>query len=210
MQLRGTLESFVIMFQPSGLHGLFSVPMTELTNLDYEADTVLGKFVTDAWQRLAECRSFAERVRFVEGLLLRRLLQLKSESGVGAAARRIMASGGHLNVSTIADSLGISVRQFERRFKNEVGMRPKLFARVSRFEAALDYKARFASTPWTQVAHTFGYYDQMHMVHDFTEFTGGTPSKALHELETVFVEQIRILRAGNPSKSAHADSRLMF
>jgi hypothetical protein len=51
-------------------------------------------------------------------------------------------------------------------------MRPKLLARIARFEAALEDKARFATKSWTDVAHEFGYYDQMHLVHDFGEFTG--------------------------------------
>ena len=47
----------------------------------------------------------------------------------------------------------------------------------------------------------FGYYDQMHMVHDFAEFTGATPSETLNQLETVFVEQIKSLRTDGPAGS---------
>jgi AraC-like DNA-binding protein len=63
------------------------------------------------------------------------------------------------------------------RLMQQVGMRPKLFTRIARFEAALDGKARFVANSWTDVAHQFGYYDQMHMVHDFGGFTGETPTK---------------------------------
>ena len=44
------------------------------------------------------------------------------------------------------------------------------------------------------VAHRFAYYDQMHMVHDFAEFTGASPSETLNQLETVYVEQIKSMR----------------
>ncbi len=64
-------------------------------------------------------------------------------------------------------------------------MRPKLFARIVRFESALEYKARFDTKLWTEVAHTFGYYDQMHMVHDFADLGGSTPLETLHQLQTV-------------------------
>jgi transcriptional regulator GlxA family with amidase domain len=104
----------------------------------------------------------------------------------------------------------LGIRQFERRFIQQVGMRPKLFARITRFEAALESKARFATRSWTEVAHDFGYYDQMHMVHDFAEFTGGTPTETLTQLETVFVEQIKMMRSGATSAKAVGNTRLIL
>ena len=89
-------------------------------------------------------------------------------------------------------------------------MRPKLFARIARFEAALDGKSRFAARSWTDVAHQFGYYDQMHMVHDFGKFAGKTPTETLIQLETVFVEQIKTMRSGAPSAKATGTSRLIL
>jgi transcriptional regulator GlxA family with amidase domain len=85
----------------------------------------------------------------------------------------------------MADSAGLSLRQFERRFLQQVGMSPKLLARIARFEAALDCMARSQTQTWTEVAHRFGYYDQMHMVHEFAEFTGETPKDTLRNLGSV-------------------------
>jgi hypothetical protein len=82
-------------------------------------------------------------------------------------------------------------------------VRPKLFARIARFEAALEHKACFATKSWTEIAHEFGYYDQMHMVHDFGEFTGGTPTEILTQLEAVFVEPIKQMRLSAAAKAAH-------
>jgi AraC-like DNA-binding protein len=89
-------------------------------------------------------------------------------------------------------------------------MRPKLFARIARFEAALDTKARSATKSWTEVAHEFGYCDQMHMVHDFGEFTDKTPTETLLQLETVFLEQIKTIRSGALSANAAGGSRLIL
>jgi AraC-like DNA-binding protein len=212
MRLRGSLESFAIMFQPDGLHRLFCIPMNELTDQDYDAHSVLGSFMTQVRQRLGECKSFPERVRLVDALLLRRSLRsLRSlrRDGMSVAAHQIMLAGGRVDLRALAETANLGIRQFERRFIDQVGMRPKLFVRIARFEAALGYKARFAARSWTDVAHQFGYYDQMHMVHDFAEFTGGTPTKMLHQLETVFVEQIRTMRSSNRS-TADADPHLIL
>ena len=89
-------------------------------------------------------------------------------------------------------------------------MRPKLLARIARFEATLDGKARFTASSWTEVAHQFGYYDQMHMVHDFGEFTGDTPTKMLAKLETLFENRLLKVRTAANSESAHDDSRVFF
>jgi len=210
MQLRGALDTFVINFQPDGMHRLFSIPMHELTDLDVEAHSVLGSFITKLGERLGNSRSFAERVRIVEQALLPRARALNGLDGVSAAANWIILSGGRASIPALAARAGLGVRQFERKFIQQVGMRPKLFARIARFEAALENKARLGSKSWTDVAHEFGYYDQMHMVHDFAEFTGGTPTETLAQLETVFVEQIRAIRSHGLSKAVHTNSRLIL
>jgi AraC-like DNA-binding protein len=210
MQLQGALESFVIMFQPDGLHRLFSIPMHELTNKDYEGHSVLGAFISRLQIRLAGCKSLEERARCVDGFLLRRAIDSRSYDGISAAASRIVLGGGRVEIAALADRTGLSMRQFERRFIQQVGMRPKLFARIARFEGVLDTKARSATKSWTDVAHEFGYYDQMHMVHDFGEFTDKTPTETLIQLETVFVEQIKTMRSGALSARAIGGSRLIL
>lgn len=92
----------------------------------------------------------------------------------------------------------------------QLGVNPKLFARIVRFEAALDSKARSSTKSWTDVAHEFGYYDQMHMVHDFDTFTGGTPTKILSEIEILFREQIQAIRSGRQSTNPGGDLQLIL
>lgn len=130
--------------------------------------------------------------------------------GISAAARRILLGGGSARIASLAGDAGFGVRQFERGFLQHVGMRPKLFARIARFEAALDGKARSASKSWTDVAHEFGYYDQMHMVHDFEEFTGDTPTNTLRQLELLFQPQVEALRSIQPRANGPASSRLIL
>ncbi len=210
MQLRGALDTFVIGFQPDGIYRLFSVPTNELTDFDCEAHSVLGGAITRLGERLGNATSFAERVRVVEEALLPRALQASRADGISAAAHAIILAGGGRGIPALAAKAGLSVRQFERRFVRQVGMRPKLFARIVRFEATLEYKARFGRRSWTNVAHRFGYYDQMHMVHDFAEFTGGTPSETLNQLETVYVEQIKSLRTKGSASSEGDPLRLVL
>ncbi len=210
LRLQGTIECFVILFQPTGLHRLFSIPMHELADRDYEAHSVLGAFVSQLEQRLGECRSFGERAQVANQFLLRRCLDVRGCEGVSAAANQTLLGGGNVRIATLANHAGLSIRQFERDFIEQVGIRPKLFARIVRFEAALDSKARSSTKSWTEVAHEWGYYDQMHMVHDFEDFTGETPTTMLGRTEMVFREQIEAMRSARCSANPDGNSRLIL
>jgi len=210
LHLQGVLKFFVIMFQPDGLNRLFSIPMCELTDADFDGHAVLGAFISRVRERLGECKSFEQRAGLVDELLLHRALVSPEYDGISAAANRILLGGGRASIAALADRAGLSMRHFERRFIERVGMRPKLFARIARFEAALDGKARFTAKSWTDVAHQFGYYDQMHMVHDFGEFTGETPTGTLVHLENVFRERLLKVRSPRDSEAAGDDSRVFF
>jgi transcriptional regulator GlxA family with amidase domain len=72
----------------------------------------------------------------------------------------------------------MSIRNYERRFVAEMGISPKLFARVARFQRALDRK-RITGETWLEVAQEIGYSDQMHMVRDFRAFGGEPPSRLI-------------------------------
>jgi len=210
LHLQGTYEDFGIFFQPDGLYRLFSIPMHELIDEDYEGHAVLGAFTSQVHQRLGECESFEERMALIDELLLQRASGSRDYDGISDAAHRMLLGGGRVAIAALADRAGLSLRQFERRFIERVGMRPKLFARIARFEAALNGKARFAAKSWTDVAHQCGYYDQMHMVHDFGEFTGETPKETLVHLERVFGERLVRLRSAENSGAFDGRSWVFF
>lgn len=182
LKTRGRLESFCIVFQPGGLHRLFSLPVHELTDHDYDARAVLGSWISPLQARLSDCRSFEERARTVDACILRLAEQSVGPDSISTTADEILNRYGELSIRELASKAGLSLRQFERRFHQQVGMRPKLYARIARFEAALDAKAKALNKSWTEVAHEFGYHDHMHLVHDFEQFSGETPTGVLTEL----------------------------
>jgi AraC-like DNA-binding protein len=203
LKVIGTLESFCIVFQPGGLFRLFSMPLHELTDHDYDACAVLGPWVSRLQERLGNCDSFQERAR-ISDECLRHFLQVRTHTdGVSAAANKILFQHSEASIPDLANRAGLSLRQFERRFRYQIGMRPKLYSRIARFEAALDSKARSRTKSWTEIAHEFGYYDQMHLVHDFGQFSGETPTNLMTELERAHQAFIDAVRLGR----AHADDR---
>jgi AraC-like DNA-binding protein len=107
----------------------------------------------------------------------------------------ILRGAGGARIPPIAKRVGLGLRQFERKFVQQVGLSPKLFSRIARFEAALDRMGRSPQGSWTEVAHRFGYFDQMHLVHDFSRFTGETPTRTLHRFEVFFERQTIAIRS---------------
>lgn len=210
LHIWGAIDSFVILFQPAGLNRLFGLPMHEFTNQDFEAESVLGPVIAGLHQRLGECGAAEERVSVIDQFLLRRALAAGSVDGVTAAANRIIRKAGCDRIPAFADSAGLSMRQFERRFMQQVGIGPKVFARIARFEAVMDHMARRSNESWTNVAHRFGYFDQMHMVHEFAEFTGQTPTETLSVFTSYFQDELAALQSEQDLASPLRDTRLII
>jgi methylphosphotriester-DNA--protein-cysteine methyltransferase len=182
IRLRGPVESFGVFFRPLAMWQLFRVPVGLLVNQAYTAEAILGNEVLPLWQRMAECVSFRERVCLMEGYLLRRAANLIDRTEVVSSALHVLRFQGTPSISNLANDAALSVRQFERRFVQEIGMAPKLFARIARYQSALDSKLASPARSWLGVAHEFGYHDQMHMIRDFQSLSGSSPNGFLLEI----------------------------
>lgn len=175
--LNGRFEVFTIQFQPSGFFQLFGTPMQNLTDRAYEARSVLGASIGEIEDRLANAHNFMRRVDIASDFVGRRVSALKNRfDAVASIADQILINRGALRIPDAAARTGLSVRQFERKFLEHVGVAPRRYARIVRFQAALTAHLNARQT-WIDVAHELGYHDQMHMVHDFRLFSGESPTR---------------------------------
>jgi AraC-like DNA-binding protein len=179
ISLSQSVQTFAVFFQPAGFSRLFGIPVREMSNCVYAGDSVSGRCLTRLWHQLAEAGTFERRVQITEGMLLKFAERRRSlrEIDFGSVADYILARRGVLQISTLAHEFGLGLRQFERRFVTEIGVTPKRFARVARFQTALDMKISAPHRSWLEIAHDLEYHDQMHMVHDFHDLAGDTPGK---------------------------------
>ncbi len=179
------VESFAVFFQPAGWSCLFRTPMYEFTNCIYDAPSVVGGGLRWLWNRLGETSSFEQRVVIVEEFLVKKIPGAIDSDGIADAVTYIFRRSGAVSVSGLAERESIGLRQFERRFRHGTGVSPKTFARVARFQAAVDAKLARPQRTWLDIAHTFGYHDQMHMVRDFKNLGLNTPSGLVMEMGDV-------------------------
>jgi AraC-like DNA-binding protein len=191
----GNVDSFVVIFQPGGLFKLLSMPLHSLTDQDYEGRSVIGPGVDELADQLAASRSSVERVRISDKYFLERS-QDPCSRDISALAGRLRMHPGNLKVVDLAREAGLSTRQLERRFLEQIGMSPRMYARVARFEAALRLKRETPGLRWTRIAHELGFHDQMHMLRDFRKLSGATPSSAAITLDPLVKDEIDGTRAG--------------
>ncbi|HZS55404.1 MAG TPA: helix-turn-helix domain-containing protein [Bryobacteraceae bacterium] len=182
IRLRSPVDSFGIFFEPMGIRQLFGIPARVMMNQEYAAADVIGKSISLLWERMAESKCFDARVRIVEGHLIEEAAKASTCTVLMASARQIFRDQGAMRVRIYANDVSLSVRQYERRFVDEIGMTPKLFARITRFQMAMDAKLITPALSWLTIAHEFGYHDQMHMIKDFQKLSGDSPSSLLSEL----------------------------
>ncbi len=177
--LRKGVKSFVIFFQPTGFSQLFGLPNNIVAETFLEASAVLGRRISAVHEWLAAQQTFSDRVVVAEQFLLIQVSKELSIKRLAAAANEIFARKGVIRIAQFADHYGMSERHFVRQFRRDIGICPKLFARVARFQTALDRKIAHPTKTWLELALDLGYHDQMHLVHDFHALAGEAPGRIL-------------------------------
>jgi AraC-like DNA-binding protein len=136
----------------------------------------------DLWECLAERKSFDSRVDAAEGFLSSALARASNQTRIMDTAHHLIQADPSTSISELARVSGLSVRQYERRFDADVGMSPKVYARITRYLSALDLKLCRPCRAWLGIAHDSGYYDQTHMVKDFKLLAGASPERLFADL----------------------------
>lgn len=170
-----------IIFQPGGLNRFLNIPITELFDNGYSARDVVGREIEELLDKSHDTISLYELDRIVQSYFLRKLSQVKEPLPIDFALQYLLTNY-NTNMDKIAGMACMSIRNFERKCKERLGMPAKMYARIARFHKA--YKM-LESTPiisWPDLTYEVGYYDQTHFIKDFKEFAKLTPTILHKEL----------------------------
>ncbi len=172
----GDVDLFGIRFQPSGACRFMPFEMNELTGRIDPLDVVLGNPVAFIEEKLAAAPNFESRVAIAEAYLAGLMTSAGSNAYVERALAIIGQARGNVQVSYLAREVGVSERSLERAFRRVVGTTPKAYSRVVRFQSVLREIERRGDEDILSTAFDLGYYDQSHLINDFNQFSGGTPT----------------------------------
>jgi len=167
-------------FKPGGAFPFFRVPPAEMVNQSVALECLWGAGAARLRERLLSASTPEAKFHVLELCLMEELLKpLVRHCAVSFALQRLCGSRHAPPVSRVVDQLGFSQRRFIQLFSDEVGLTPKLFSRVSRFQKVIQTAHALDEISWTHLALDCGYYDQAHFIHDFQAFAGITPSEYL-------------------------------
>ncbi|OLR93008.1 AraC family transcriptional regulator [Actinokineospora bangkokensis] len=188
-----------VSLHPLGARALLGLPAGELAGLDFDAEALLGPLVGRVRERLLLAGTWAQRFAVLDEVFLARLDERTAPAPeVRHAWRRILGAGGDLPVATLAEEVGWSARHLTGRFTTELGLSPKVAARVVRFDRARRSLVLRRGTI-AEAAAAHGYYDQSHLVRDFRAFAGCTPTTWLAEEFRIVQAPLAQQAAGSPA-----------
>ncbi len=183
----GVVDLLGVRFEPGGLFALLGTPVHELADVDL-ALRIAAPRLRDELVDAARDRDPVRALREIEVALLkaleRRGRRVRGGTGLVGSAVRLVRSGpgGIGGPDGLAARLGIGRRALERTFRQEVGLSPKLYARIDRLQRVLASLEHAGPDPrWAQLALRHGYFDQSHLIRDFRLLAGSTPERHLAE-----------------------------
>jgi AraC-like DNA-binding protein len=164
---------------PTGARRLFALPMSELAGRIVALRDLFPFEARPLCDRLASAPDWPSRLDLVEQFLIWRILRTRIDTArVDWAVAQIESSGGRVDVGSLARELGHSHKHLIALFHDQVGIPPKLLARLIRFERAMREARSGARIGWADLALAHGYFDQAHLARDVMRFTGLTPTEA--------------------------------
>jgi len=170
IEIEDLFRSFTVKFKPGGFYALFGIPLSEFTNQDLPLEELGILPAKEILERLCRLDNVAEMKAVLEEYLLRII-----------SNRKIREFTLHFpdyltNVDELASCYGKSIRQLERMYNYYIGLGPKAFHNLHRFQYLLHLRKQYPYENWTMLGYRADYFDQSHLIKDFKSYLNITPS----------------------------------
>lgn len=187
-----------VSFRPAGTVPFVRVPADEMQDADVPLDLLWNRRVAaTVRERLLECREPGAALDTMEHVLSEMRRPVEPHPAVTYALEAFARQPGTMRIGDVTDTLGLSPKRFIEHFKADVGLTPKRYCRILRFQRAIARASHGHRLDWTQLALDCGYYDQAHFAHDFRAFSGLSPT-AYQRARTEFPNHVKFLQDERP------------
>jgi len=192
----GVIHTVGVHFHPAGVSAFIPGDLSRFVNRIVPLAAALGDDPRPLATRLKSARTPERRVAILEAFLRQR--QGRGDPAMARASRQLSAAQGAFDIEALAREFKLSDRQFRRRFESAVGLGPKRFARLVRFQRVFEQRLEHDARAWSEVALACGYYDQAHFNRDFRDFAGVRPRDIIKDADPLTAFFLSV-----SSKTAH-------
>ncbi|QBD83398.1 AraC family transcriptional regulator [Ktedonosporobacter rubrisoli] len=173
-------EMIGVGFKVGGAYPFLPLPATELHNAIIPLEALWGAAARNLREQLLAAATPEDKFHILESFLLARLARsFEAHPAVSLALSAFQNESGDSAIATVTERIGYSPRHFIQLFSHEVGLTPKQFCRIQRFQKILHLLEGKQQVQWSDIALQCGYFDQAHFIHDFRAFSGLTPGAYL-------------------------------
>lgn len=170
------VRTISIVFKAGGARPFLGMPTDQLTNQVVDLYTLWGRTALLLREQLLTVQTNLERVHALERFLLARAAwEETTHPAISFALASFHQTHAYLPIAQVTDQLGMRPKRFIHLFKEAVGLTPKMYCRLLRFQETLRTIERGRPVHWSDLALSKGYFDQSHLIHDFQTFAGLTP-----------------------------------
>ena len=174
----GSSRSFGIKINPEGLPLFLDYSYKKLKNLYVEVDNLADRDLLELEEMVLEQENVGGKIRVVEDFLLKRISKLNSDDNYvlfSAIVEHIKAKKGEIRFDALSAHFNINYKKAERLFQFYLGITPKTYIRIIRFNAAIHLRGQLAQLNLTQLGNEVGFFDQSHFIKEFKSFSSLTP-----------------------------------
>jgi AraC-like DNA-binding protein len=179
LSYNGIIDMISVEFRPAGAKAFFKMPMTELNGLTVTIEALSDPQLVELEKLLSDTSDHKTCVSLIEKFLFQRFYCLEAHNlkRMDAVVQSIYS--GQQNIDMLANAACLGYKQFKRIFADYVGINPKEFLRIVRFQKVLQTLQNQPCISLTQLTYQCDYYDQAHFIKDFKQFSGYTPTEYL-------------------------------
>ncbi len=174
------ISTLGVTFRPGGIMPFLPFPVSGLSDQVVSLETLWGAKASDVRGLMCEATTSAARFALLERFLLKRVdLSHNSHPALTCAVAGLQDAARFPTIASLADHIGLSQTRLVQVFRDAMGMTPKQYARVRRFQRVLGLLDADPKAEWADTIFACGYFDQSHLIHEFRAFAGLTPGQYL-------------------------------
>lgn len=182
------ISMFSVTFQANGLSHFLRIPINELQNQIVTLESVNKVLSQQLEDKLAGASTFQKRIEIVESFfinLLKNQIISVNQKRMTNSIELIKSTKGNISIEFLASNACVSRKQFERKFLAYIGISPKQYLKIIRFQNAIFLNQSTTNVSITELAYRAGYYDQSHFINEVKDLTGQTPKKLFDSEEII-------------------------